>query len=251
MNTSRLYVFRFSHFCEKVLWARDHLNVNVETVFLLPGLHTRRVQQLSDQTAVPVLTSSNKAILGSTAILEHWANSADFSRDVPGDAIAWAERADLLGPAIRGALFEHLLTKPAAAARLFTASKGIKGWSYAGFMRLTAPILKRRIQANTDTINSGLAELPMFLQDIAQATENTGYLIGDQFSLADLAVAAMLFPLSFPPESGHTVPVELAQTMDGWIARWSAHPAIAWVNQIYAVHRQPNPGSNNVASRSI
>jgi glutathione S-transferase len=69
------------------------------------------------------------------------------------------------------------------------------------------------------------------------------YLVGEQFTRADLTVASMLSFLAMPPE--HPFPwqeipaPEARATYD----EYQDHPVIEWVRQMYQDHRLPNPAS--------
>ena len=55
--------------------------------------------------------------------------------------------------------------------------------------------------------------------------------------MADLTAAALLSLTVFPPECPAGVPEPRAPGLRTWLARWADHPAVAWINRIYARHR--------------
>ena len=62
------------------------------------------------------------------------------------------------------------------------------------------------------------------------------FLVGDAFTVADLTAASLLYPLALPPE-GPWRPQHLPAK---WIERHDEvrdRPAIRWVNETYARHR--------------
>lgn len=75
-----------------------------------------------------------------------------------------------------------------------------------------------------------------------------GYLVGNHFTVADLAAAALLAPAVVPPEFPYQPPLPMAPAFTRWLARWNAHPGAAWVRAMYARHR--GSSAETAASRA-
>ncbi|MDP6814619.1 MAG: hypothetical protein QF582_15500, partial [Alphaproteobacteria bacterium] len=67
-----------------------------------------------------------------------------------------------------------------------------------------------------------------------------GYLVGDRFSVADLAAAALLAPSANPPNSPMSRPEPMPAGATAWVERWADHPGVAWVRQRYLDDRPPS-----------
>ena len=245
MQNSTLYLFRFSHYCEKAAWACDLSSLEIEKKYMYPGLHAGSIRKLSDQTSVPVLQASGTVITGSADIIE-WLEQNDAKLNLyPSDpelskeALAVQSRFDSLGAALRGALFTVLLEEPAAAAQLFTGGSKTAAVLYPIFMGMAGGMLKKRITENRSEIEQGVAEAHRALADLSDRLSGRKYLVGDAFSVADLCAASMLFPLCFPDQAGHTIPEKLRPAMQLWFDQWSSYAVIDWVKRIYREHRLP------------
>ena len=63
------------------------------------------------------------------------------------------------------------------------------------------------------------------------------YLVGEAFTVADLAAAAMLSPLLQPPEIQYPVRVELPPFLQDYRAMLLRYPAARWAAEIYRLNR--------------
>jgi glutathione S-transferase len=69
----------------------------------------------------------------------------------------------------------------------------------------------------------------------------SGYLVGDTFTVADLTAAALLSPLTFPPEYPYAPP-PLPPVVRAFQDRYAARPAFGWVREMYRRHRGASAG---------
>ena len=81
-------------------------------------------------------------------------------------------------------------------------------------------------------------EVRQIFDDIHHAASDTGYLVGDQFTLADLTAAALSYPLIWPE---HALGARYANTrredLLAWHLRWKGHGIEDYVARIYRDHR--------------
>jgi len=63
------------------------------------------------------------------------------------------------------------------------------------------------------------------------------YLVGAEFSRADIAAASLLAPLALPAEHPTYGAIEHPPNMAALVAGWEHRPSITWVRNIYAQHR--------------
>jgi glutathione S-transferase len=61
--------------------------------------------------------------------------------------------------------------------------------------------------------------------------------VGDRFSVADLACAALLAPLVSPDHPDVRQPEPLPDALAAFLARFASHSGAAWVREQYARHR--------------
>jgi glutathione S-transferase len=75
---------------------------------------------------------------------------------------------------------------------------------------------------------------------VAKRSRETGYLVGDAFSIADLCAAALLAPSANPGDSPMEQPLPRPAKLASWLMRWNDHPGVAWVREMYRAHRSPD-----------
>ena len=66
----------------------------------------------------------------------------------------------------------------------------------------------------------------------------SGYLVGSSFSVADLAAAALLFPLAWPAELQYPYPQP--PEWGAALELLTKHPAVEWIREMYRRHRGPS-----------
>jgi glutathione S-transferase len=65
------------------------------------------------------------------------------------------------------------------------------------------------------------------------------YLVGDSFGVADLAAAALFFPLVLPPEGPVPTDEPPPAGMESFRAPLVERPGYRWVEETFRKHRQP------------
>jgi glutathione S-transferase len=149
-------------------------------------------------------------------------------------ALALAARFDdEVGPAVRLATFFELMSAD-YASRTFCAGKPpLARAAYRAAFPLISRVMKRSM--HIDAANAAVARerTREALDFVAKEGAATGHLVGDAFTIADLTAAALLMPTL---DVGEQPPPESAAER-AWLARWSDHPGVAWVREIYRRHR--------------
>ena len=242
-----LHQFRFSSYCEKVRWALDYKGIDYSLKSYLPLLHMRPVRKLSGQTAVPVASFDGNVITGSAAIL------ADLERRLPGPsllprddaqrrALAWQIKVDDLGGALRAAMFYDFIDDPRFMRRMFSlGAGGAQRAIYRPLFRVGLPMLKKMLrdaQPDPEKLRDAAAA---FLAEVAESAGSDRYLVDGEFTIADLAVASLLYPLFFPQGTPGSDLVSTSPAGRRWLARWRDHPARDYVIDMYARHRRQAP----------
>ena len=75
------------------------------------------------------------------------------------------------------------------------------------------------------------------LDFVAKEAGPDGHLVGNRFSVADLAAAALLAPCTNPPGCAMTRPEPQPRAVLEWQAEWEGHPGVEWVLRMYREHR--------------
>ena len=204
-----LHQFSSSHFNEKARWVLDWKNVEHKRISYLPGPHIPAMKELSNQSSTPVLDWDGQIITGSGHIVDFVnAQIADnpLYPDSPEQRVqitAWCRRLDdELGPAVRTIAWSAMIDHAAYAIRVFGRGKSkITLFFYS----LIFPFLKS--------------------------------VIGDQFTAADLTAAALIAPIANPDHIDMKRPSPVLPALQEILDHYAEHPAIAWVEQQYRVHR--------------
>lgn len=239
-----LHQFRHSAFCEKVRLILAAKRLDYTVVEVTPGFGQLALFRLSGQRQVPVLVDGTEVIADSSAIALHLEAHYPTPLLLPADPRAraqvllledWADTALAAGgrmallqamgtdSVVRGALLPD-----ATPAPLRSLLGALPTDLFAGVGEVMGRSERQQLQTN--------------LEQLAALVSRHPYLIGDQLSLADLAVAAQLSLLLFPASAG-------APLAGRGVAGVADHPLLEglfrWRDAIYAeVGRQPEPVSS-------
>ncbi|NQV10808.1 MAG: glutathione S-transferase family protein [Cyanobacteria bacterium] len=199
-----LFQFRHSSFCEKVRLVLAARQLDYTVIEVTPGLGQLDLFRLSGQRQVPVLRDGAEVIADSSAIADYLERKGEGVSLLPNDPL---ERARVL------LLEDWADTALAAGVRLAL----LQAASHDGLLRsallpeATPGPLRSLVGALPGELLTGLGELigrdgrqqlQASLEQLAVLAAGRSFLVGDQLSLADLAVAAQLSLLKFPASAG-------------------------------------------------
>jgi glutathione S-transferase len=194
----------------------------------------------------PVLELDGRAIGDSTAIIAALERRFPDPPLCPADsderrrALALEEFFDEnLGHDLRRVVFFELLGDPelmrSFLAEMTTARQ-------ARFMGAALPamraILRRRYTINARSAAQSLLKVRAAMGLIEDVLDGGDYLVGERFTVADLAGAALLAPVIAPPEFPYR-PMPFPQRLQEIADELRALPAGEWVLRTYARHRSP------------
>jgi glutathione S-transferase len=252
--TLRLVTIGFSHYCEKARWALDRAGLEYVEESHAPIFHLPAALRAGGKRTVPVLvdTLTRQAFTDSTDIL------VEIDRRVPGAGLyprdpalrrATLELEELLdrdlGPAARRVGYYHLLHGGEAYARELLVSSAT-AWTrlavHASYPVIAAAIA-RGLKIDAAGYERSLKKLEQvfaFVDERLEAAEREGrsWLVGDDFSAADLTLAALSVPVLATADSGFTFPpatllppeaARLAERLGG--TRAGAHARMAMATQ--------------------
>ncbi|UCE88998.1 MAG: glutathione S-transferase family protein [Pseudomonadota bacterium] len=240
-----LFEFPHSHFCEKARWALDYKGIPYQAKALMPGLHIKTVRKYAPDTTVPLLLRHDEVVQGSSEIIDYLDINYPSPLLTPTDkqerqACLEIEQAmdERLGVPIRQIFYSGLLGYPEFVRHCFTYPMSIFGKL---FFSLIYPSLRARIYQgyviSEEKVRQGRREFDNAMDALEKQLDQRQYLVGEQFSRADLTVASMLSALVMPTE--HPFPWREIPDPDtkAFVAGYQGHPVCDWVRRMYRDHR--------------
>ena len=96
-------------------------------------------------------------------------------------------------------------------------------------------VMKKSMGITAENAAAARERVQRALDFVARESEATGYLVGDAFSVADLACASLLMLTIDASEFGGPVPPP-GEKVERWRARWADHPGTRWVRDVFRKH---------------
>ena len=233
-----------SHYSEKARWALDYKGVEHRRkppgfFYLFRNWFTTR------QVKFPILWLDGRAIADSTRIIAALEQRYPRRPLYPAEpalrerALAIEEDLDeTLGPALRAAFLGPLLrADPELALRHITT-----GWPQGyrklrPMLRLFPAYYRFRHKIRDDDLAADRATVAAALDRIETTRQGRRYLVGDDFTVADLTAAALLAPLLQPPEIQYPTTAPWPPVLAEYRGELLGHPAARWAAVIYQLHR--------------
>lgn len=240
-----LHQFRFSHFNEKVRWALDYKRIAHRRRSYLPGMHILPMLYRSRQKQVPVWSEGATTVAGSAAILDHLERTWPDPPLLPADPEVRARALEVqrwfdeeVGAQLRAAAFVEWLDDGEYMTALFTGHAGlVTRRVYRAAFPLIRAAMRADMQLTPARAAEGLTRGAEAFAFVAERAGGSGYLVGDQFTIADLSAAAILSPAVLPDEFPYRPPQPYSPTFRRFLDRWADHPGAAWVREMYRRHR--------------
>lgn len=198
-----LLQFSTSHYCRKARLALGYKQLDYSVENLTPGLHILKLKPLTGLTTVPVLLpqqeSEPEAIADSTAIfryLEEYQPTPTYTLSDPKQQIQAELLEDWLDESIGVAtrfVYYH-----------FRANEGKEidpSWS----SMLVINIVRQQYGITPASVKLAESRLKTAFR-VLERWQDHAYLVGESLSIADLAAAALLSPLSLIPHYRKTYP---------------------------------------------
>jgi glutathione S-transferase len=243
-----LWHIELSHYSEKVRWALDHKGIPHVRRTPPVGVHQLFAMALtrSSHRRLPVLELDGRRIGDSTAIIAALEDHRPDPPLYPGDPEARSRALELedffdeeLAPAVRRFVWHETLPDSAAsAAALVTRGSPLQRGLVRAGIPLARPLMNWDYGIRDETATDAVRTLHGAMDRIERELQPSGYLVGDAFSVADLAGAALFTPLLAPPGRAH-LPSEVAPGVRALRDELSARPGGRWVADMYRRHRQP------------
>jgi glutathione S-transferase len=243
-----LYVFSISHYCEKARWALDYLDIDYEISHIAPGRHIPIARKLgAPRSSVPILVTQEQLVQGSAEIIS-WADTAasvTSKRLTPTsnrEACFELEKRldDVIGVHLRRYYYsEALVDHPQTVRPLFTNDLTFpRKMLFRGTWRAVRRSMIKRMdlgheqgQDSKRIVEGELSWLDGLLSDGRQ------FLVGNQFSRADITAASLLAPLATPRQHPTYTDLRLPPNLAADLASWEQRPSINWVRETYDRYR--------------
>jgi glutathione S-transferase len=242
-----LWQLRTSIFSEKGRWALDYKGLAHRRKDLRPGFHSLILRVRGRGTTVPVLDLNGRSIRDTTAIIAALEELQPDPPLYPADPAAREQALELeeffdeqCGHEVRRVTLDPII-RDAALVR-----EGFLG-DAPRLMRTLAPVMhpvverqvRRRYGIDDARVEFAIGKVLAAFDRVESQLRPSGYLVGDRFSVADLAGASLLGPLVMPPEYPEgpweraPVPAELASFHESV----SHREGFQWVLEMYRRHR--------------
>jgi len=239
----KLYQFPISHYCEKIRWALDHKGIEYKKINLLPGLHLKHTKKIAKQSSVPVLIDGEHIVQNSNDIITYLDKTYAQKSLTPKDedhkrqALEWENYVDKeLGAHVRCVCYHILLDHPEIVIPFFTHEGPWYGKLFMkfGFKKLQSK-MRYFMKINEETAQESYEKMKLVIEKLYEHLQTNKYLVGDEFTRADLAAASLLAPLCQPNGYGlewpEKTPKRLLAISDEF------EDKLKWVHDVYANYR--------------
>ncbi|MBF7687268.1 glutathione S-transferase [Acinetobacter rathckeae] len=198
-----LYQFPLSHFCEKARWVLDHKELDYVAHNLTPGVHRFFTQRKAGVNTLPLLNDNERWIVDSTEIaiyLDEFYpenNLIHHNPTLKRYILRTNDLANELGIYIRRWVLNYMVLPHNESVDILIGEKGY----LQKFKRYSKPVLsvalKKYFQLNTNDlmdVEKRILEIIFMLNQQLLET-NTGYIVGNNLTLADISVCSMVAPV--------------------------------------------------------
>lgn len=198
-----LYQFPLSHYCEKVRWVLDFKELHYVAQNLTPGLHRAFTQLKTKQNYLPILRDYNSWIADSTKIAlylddiypEH--RIIRPHRQLHEEILKLDQFASHLGEHVRRWCLASLFAQDEHSLDIMLGERGY----LRKFEKITKPVLQKVMRVSLQLDDSIEVEqskhtMQHMILELNQRIEQQGkFMVGGEFSFADISVCAMIAPL--------------------------------------------------------
>jgi len=247
-----LYQFEASAYSEKIRLILDYKQLPYKAIEVTPGVGQIDLYRLSGQRKVPVLKDNTEVIPDSTAIARYLDEKYPERPLIPpeprqrGLCLALEDWADeslgLQGrKAMIGAFSQHpnfrTALLPTATPDLVKNLVGAVPGDLFGILGTGFGFGPDDIKEATTILKQGLESLCLLLQD-------QPYLVGDQPTLADFAVAGITMYIKFPANRYVDLPEGICDKgVPGLADDMNYQPFFSWRDRLYADYRKVRDGA--------
>ncbi len=240
-----LWHLAMSRFNAKGRWALDYKQVPHTRRAVMPGVHVLVAKRLGGGETFPVMTIGDRVYPDSTDIIAALEALQPDPPLYPEDPALRKRALELedefdreLGPAVRRLGYQHILeSADTAATFLSTGGPPLRRTILKAAFRPLSALMREAFQIPDRDDPRSLATMEHYLEMIDALSAETGFLVGDRFSIADLTAAALL-GIAVCPDlvPGPGLP-PLPETLLEIRGPAEDRPGGAWVQEMYRAHR--------------
>lgn len=252
-----LYQFEISHYCEKVRLILDYKGLTYQKIEVTPGIGQIDLYRMSGQRKVPVLKDGSEIIADSTAIAKYLERQYPERPIIPTNPQQRAlcflleELADeSIGQKSRKALFSGLSQNQNFRTSILPTTtpdflKQLVGAVPSDLLN----VLGLGMGMSPDVVQSALDDLKQILEALSMLLLDKPYLVTDQPTLADFAVAGLSMYIKFPDGPYLDIPPNLRGKGVPGIADSTAFETFFnWRDRLYADYRKPLTATSSSTS---
>jgi glutathione S-transferase len=256
-----LWQIDVSHYSEKARWALAHKGIEHVRRSPMPGSHIPIALWLTrgGQITFPILQLDGRTIGDSTAIIAALEEHRPQPPLYPADpeqrrrALELEDHFDReLGPHIRLLAWHELINEPDLMDELAARSAPgplAKAKRAAGAYARTFTRLRfgagseKAADLARDKVTAAMDRL-----DLELAAGGGEYLVGDEFSVADLTAASLFYPLVRPAEGPMPADLPSPAAFERFQATLRDRPGFAYVEEMFRRHRKPGRAAGSSAT---
>jgi glutathione S-transferase len=246
-----LFQFPLSHYCEKARWLLDHKELDYVAKNMIPGAHRLVTRWHASNDTLPLLKDEKTWIGDSTEIafyLDGMYAEKPLMADDPKQRSAIIEldkKANALGYHVRRWMYLFMIDEPSTMDIML----GERGFLH-GFKFLMVPVIKKGVKKlyriNPETAAQSKVQMDLLIDELEAvllangADGQQGYLVGKQFSFADISVCALTAPLLGPIGTPWVVSsqVNSPEPIEQYKTALLARPLGQYVMRVYANDRK-------------
>lgn len=252
-----LYQFELSQYSEKVRLILDYKGLEYRKIEVTPGIGQVELFRLTGQRQVPVLKDGSRYIADSTEIAKYLDSQYPERPLIPTDPKKrgvcllieeWADES--IGIKGRKALFSAISQNQNLRKSLLpTNTPDALKTLVEGVPSDVLTVLGLGMGYSPDAIRRAIADLKQDLEALVLLLADTPYLVGDEPTLADFAVAGLSILLKFPDGPYLNLPATIRGKGVPILAENPAYqPFFAWRDRLYAQYRKPLIGGTTTTS---
>lgn len=245
-----LYQFELSQYSEKVRLILDYKGLSYRKIEVTPGIGQVELFQMTGQRQVPVLKDGNQIVADSTEIALYLERKYPDPPLIPTDPQQrglclliedWADTS--IGIKSRKALFGAISQDQNFRKSLLPNTTPDVVKSLIEFLpNDVLKVLGFGVGYSPDAVKSAITDLQQDLEALCLLLQRP-YLVGDQPTLADLAVAGISLLIKFPDGPYLDLPATVrGKGIPGLADRAAYEPFFTWRDRLYAQYRQPLTG---------
>lgn len=246
-----LYQFELSQYSEKVRLILDYKGLTYRKIEVTPGIGQVELFRMTGQRQVPVLKDGNQIVADSTEIAKYLDRQYPERPIIPTDPLQrglcllmeeWADES--IGMKSRKALFgaisqDQNLRKSLLPTTTPDIFKNLVEVIPSDLLK----VLGFGVGYSPDVVKSAKTDLKQDLEALCLLLSERPFLISDQPTLADLAVAGLSMLIKFPDGPYLELPATLrGKGISGLGDSAIYEPFFTWRDRLYAQYRQPITG---------